>query len=317
MMVKSKSSCCNPNIAEMETDSGEPSSISRASYTVKHALIDLIDPEFLMGDAFGEGYAGDGEGPQRLVSCGSFRIATCTVSNSKFEQFIKDTGYVTDAERYGWSFVFYDCVPLKVRPGLQSPADTPWWLSVDGAHWAAPEGPGSSIATRMDHPVIHLSWFDASAYCHWSGTRLPTEAEWECAARGGLEGNRYAWGNSLEPGGEHRCNIWQGSFPDQNTAADGYRATAPVNAFEPNGSGLYNVCGNVWEWCEDWFTPNYHRVTRPRNPIYLVPSGNRSIRGGSFLCHDSYCNRYRVAARSFNSPDSTTNHCGFRVVVDI
>jgi sulfatase modifying factor 1 len=317
MAIQPKPACCTPTFDDAKTVSPEPSSVSRASYPVKQSLINLGDPEFLMGDAFDEGYTGDGEGPQRLVRCSSFRISPHTVSNREFGQFIEETGYTTYAERFGWSFVFYDCLPLESRRGLQSPDDTPWWLRVDGATWSTPEGPGSNINTRMDHPVTHISWFDASEYCHWTGARLPTEAEWEYAARGGLVGQRYAWGNELTPDGQHRCNIWQGSFPDYNSAADGYRATASVTAFEPNGYGLYNVCGNVWEWCKDWFTPNYHHVTRAENPIYMVASGNRSMRGGSFLCHDSYCNRYRVAARSSNSPDATTNHCGFRVVVDL
>ncbi len=270
-----------------------------------------------MGDENAEGYPGDGEGPQRHVRCASFCIAPCTVTNSEFDRFVKDSGYITTAEKFGWSFVFYNFVPENIRFGLKSPADTPWWLQVRGACWAAPEGPGSDINARMGYPVTHVSWYDAQAYCHWSETRLPSEAEWECAARGGLEGKRYAWGDILEPKGNHQCNIWQGSFPDCNTAEDGYIATAPANSFKPNQFGLYNVCGNVWEWCEDWFSPNYHRVTRAQDPIYLIPTGNRSMRGGSFLCHRSYCNRYRVAARSSNTPESSTSHCGFRVVSNI
>ncbi len=269
-----------------------------------------------MGTSDNEGYPGDGEGPQRPVRCSSFKIAPYTVTNEEFERFVMDSGYVTDAEKFRWSYVFYQFMPEALRQELMSPIDTPWWLQVEGAYWAAPEGPGSDISERMDHPVTHVSWIDAKAYCGWSGTRLPTEAEWEYAARGGLEGKLYSWGDVLEPDGNHRCNIWQGSFPDINTAEDGYIATAPVNSFEANGFGLYNVCGNVWEWCEDWFSPNYHRVTRAQDPIYMIPTGSRSMRGGSFLCHDSYCNRYRLAARSSNTPDSSTGHCGFRVLMD-
>ncbi|MDH3413846.1 MAG: formylglycine-generating enzyme family protein, partial [Gammaproteobacteria bacterium] len=190
-----------------------------------------------------------------------------------------------------------------------------WWLAVEGACWSRPEGTGSNVAERMDHPVTHVSWNDAKAYCRWSGTQLPTEAEWERAARGGLEGKTYPWGNELLPDAQHRCNIWQGTFPTEDLATDGFAGTAPVSAYEPNGYGLYNVVGNIWEWCEDWFSPNYHRVTRSENPRYVIPTGRRSMRGGSFLCHHSYCNRYRVAARSSNTPDSTTSNCGFRVVV--
>lgn len=309
--------CCTPSSTEVELEPREDFATNKASAEVKHSLVDIIDPEFLMGDAFGEGYLGDGEGPQRLVKCSSFRIGTYAVTNGEFSQFVNDANYITDAEKFGWSFVFYNCLSPESRTGLQAPADTPWWLRVDGACWATPEGPESTVTDRSDHPVTHLSWFDAKAYCHWAGARLPTEAEWECAARGKLVGNRYAWGNNLESEGKHFCNIWQGAFPEHNSAADGYLTTAPVSAFKPNGHGLYNVCGNVWEWCEDWFTPNYHCITESQDPNYTISSGNRSMRGGSFLCHDSYCNRYRVAARSFNVPDSTTNHCGFRIVIGI
>ncbi len=268
-----------------------------------------------MGSDDPEGFPADGEGPRRVVRCSDYAIAAKAVSNAEFQRFIDATGYQTDAERFGWSFVFAGCLPEPVREETaERVAGLHWWRRVDGACWQAPEGPGSHLGDRAGHPVVHVSWQDADAYCRWSRTRLPTEAEWEFAARGGLDGQRYPWGNELHPDGAHRCNIWQGSFPDRNTLEDGWFATAPVDAFEPNGFGLYNVCGNVWEWCADWFTPNYHHVTPADDPRYIVPSGSRSMRGGSFLCHYTYCNRYRVAARSSNTPDSSTNHCGFRVV---
>jgi formylglycine-generating enzyme required for sulfatase activity len=185
---------------------------------------------------------------------------------------------------------------------------------VPHAYWAQPEGPPSAILDRLDHPVVHVSWNDAKACCQWSQTRLPTEAEWEMAARGGLEQACYPWGSELTPDGRHLCNIWQGNFPDRNTLDDGYLGTAPVYAYEPNGFGLHDVVGNVWEWCEDVFSPRYHHITAATDPLYQESGPSRSLRGGSFLCHDSYCNRYRVAARSSNTPDSSASNTGFRVV---
>jgi formylglycine-generating enzyme required for sulfatase activity len=169
----------------------------------------------------------------------------------------------------------------------------------------------------MDHPVVHVSWKDAVAYCRWTGKRLLTEAEWEYAARGGLVQKTYPWGNSLRPDGEHRCNIWQGRFPYSNTGEDGYMSTAPVDAYQPNGYGLYNMVGNTWEWCADWFSPSFHVHATRTNPKGPPMGGAKVMRGGSYLCHASYCNRYRVAARSSNTPDSSSGNIGFRCAADV
>lgn len=273
--------------------------------------------EFLMGTNSSEGFPADGEGPVRKVSVNEFYISPYTVTNADFQAFVEQTGYKTEAERFGWSYVFHLLASEEVKAKVeQVPHGLPWWLPVEGAAWNKPEGPDSSIEDRMNHPVVHVSWHDAEAFCQWSGTRLPTEAEWEFAARGGMIQKTFPWGDLLKPDGKHRCNIWQGKFPDVNHASDGYIGTAPVDAYEPNGYGLYNVAGNVWEWCSDWFSPRYHLETSHQQPFYNKVTGQRSMRGGSFLCHRSYCNRYRVAARSSNTPDSSTSNNGFRVVAD-
>lgn len=280
-------------------------------------MIYLPGGEFLMGTDDQEGFPQDGEGPVRAVSVSPFYIDPYAVSNADFREFVQATGYKTDAEAYGWSFVFHLFVSAETAAKVKQVAhSTPWWWNVEGADWAHPEGPDSSIDDRLDHPVIHISWNDAAAYCKWAGTRLPTEAEWEYAARGGLVQKRYPWGDLLKPGSEHLCNIWQGKFPDKNNQSDGYAGTAPVDAFPPNGFGLYNVSGNIWEWCSDWFNPTWH-INGPRSNPSGPPRGEaRVMRGGSYLCHKSYCNRYRVAARSSNTPDSSSGNMGFRCVAD-
>jgi len=285
-----------------------------------HLQIDWVNLSgglFEMGTNDSEGFPQDGEGPARTIELDPFRISAYTVTNTQFQAFVAATGYVTEAEKFGWSYVFHLLVSEETRRQVVgSPQETPWWLAVEGADWRRPEGADSCITNRMGHPVVHVSWNDAAAFCRWSGTRLPSEAEWEYAARGGLRGKRYPWGDLLKPDGKHMCNIWQGKFPVKNNASDGYMSTAPAHAFEPNGYGLYQVSGNVWEWCADWFGPAYHHQTPNVNPIFKVETGKRSIRGGSYLCHSSYCNRYRVGARNSNTPDTSSGHCGFRVAAD-
>lgn len=264
-------------------------------------MAELPGGSFRMGDAFGEGYPADREGPVREVTVAPFAIATTAVSNAEWAAFADATSYRTDAEHHGNSYVFHLLLhPAAGRHVIGQVPGAPWWLGVAGASWAAPEGPGSALEGRADHPVVHISYDDARAYCAWAGTRLPTEAEWEYAARGGKEGARYPWGDELTPGGREMCNTWQGRFPHRSDRPGGRTGTVPVTAYEPNGHGLHNTSGNVWEWCADAFGP-----------------GERVIRGGSYLCHASYCNRYRVAARSHNTPGSSTGHGGFRCARDL
>ena len=255
-------------------------------------------------------YPADGEGV-REVDVSPFRIDVLAVTNSRFAEFVGATGYRTDAERYGWSFVFSGLLPDDFGP-TQAVAAAPWWRLVEGADWRHPAGPQSEIDGHGDHPVVHVSWNDAGAYCEWAGVRLPTEAEWELAARGGLDGKVFPWGDEMVPNGEHRMNVWQGTFPSDNTEADGFYGTCPVDAFRPNAYGLHNATGNVWEWVSDWFDPDFRHRDRRRDPQGPATATAKVQKGGSYLCHASYCRRYRVAARQGNGPDSSAGNVGFR-----
>lgn len=330
------SSCCNPS---GRSDHGAHAPAAAQAFTLsvpprqptatfpdtagqgQQALIPA--GAFSMGDPFDEGYPGDGETPVHQVALSAFSIDTTAVDNAAFAAFIDATGYRTESEVYGTSAVFHLAVQADTSDILGTAAGTPWWLNVRGADWAHPAGPLSRWDDIPDHPVTQVSHSDALAYCAWAGRALPTEAQWEYAARGGLHQSRYPWGNELHGVGEtgdpvHRCNIWQGTFPTENTCDDGFLTSAPVDSFEPNGFGLYQTSGNVWEWCADWFLPKYYKSCLAQGTVADPPGPTigrgRVMRGGSYLCHDSYCNRYRLAARSSNSPESASGNLGFRTV---
>jgi sulfatase modifying factor 1 len=323
-MDSDRGRCCAPVAMRAETARTDVvvRSRTRDRDDIEGGMVRVPAGTFLMGCNDVDGFVDDGEGPVREVALSSYLIDSTAVRNREFAEFVEDTGYVTDAERIGWSFVFHALLRPEDRRAARSGvvADAPWWLAVDGACWRAPEGRDSNVEDRAEHPVVHVSWRDAAAFAAWRGKRLPTEAEWERAARGGLQQARYPWGDELKPEGRHRCNIWQGRFPDINTGEDGFLGTAPVDAFAANDYGLYNTSGNVWEWCADWWSASWHvpatRETRndPRGPN---DGTAKVIRGGSYLCHASYCNRYRVAARTHNGVDSSTGHMGFRCAADV
>ena len=299
--------------------------------------------EFTMGSPFGLGWPE--ERPEHRVRVDGFWMDETEVTNAQFREFVEATGYVTTAEKPPDR----EEIMRQSRPGSTPPPEenlvpgslvfTPptekvsvkdlrgWWKWTPGADWRHPEGPDSSIEGLDNHPVVHVSWYDATAYAKWAGKRLPTEAEWEFAARGGLDGKLYTWGDDPPSDKRILANLWQGEFPVKNTAVDGYSRTAPVKQFPANGFGLYDMSGNVWEWCSD----NYHATlyqTRRGDKVTVNPVGpevsfdprnpsapSKVQRGGSFLCHDSYCSRYRPGARHGNTPDTGMSHMGFRCVM--
>lgn len=277
------------------------------------ATVSLPGDTFAMGDAFDEGYRTDGETPVHAVTVSGFDIDATTVTNAAFAAFVAATGHVTDAERFGSSAVF----AANVAPGVEARpvTATPWWRDVPGARWCEPHGPGSDLDGRAGYPVVHVSQHDALAYCAWASRTLPTEAQWEYAARGGLAGRRFPWGDAHPTVDDERCTIFHGEFPDHPTVTVG---SAPVRSFAPNGFGLYEMVGNVWEWCADRFSARTYRRALDGS-LVVDPTGpdrgrSRVLRGGSHLCHDSYCYRYRVAARSHNTPESSAGNVGFRTV---
>jgi formylglycine-generating enzyme required for sulfatase activity len=314
--------CCVPSKFRLEKLSASRSASAervRVSSGSIENMVKVDGGSFLMGTDIKEGFQRDGEGPVREVTLDPFFIDAYPVTNSQFAEFAKATDYQTESELLGWSFVFQGHIPPERYDELVE-ATVPganWWCKVGNANWQRPEGPDSNIENRPNHPVVHVSWNDAVEYCRWAGKRLPTEAEWEYAARGGLEQKLYPWGDDLTPGGRHLCNIWQGEFPVSDLAEDGYSAPAPVDSFPPNGYGLYTITGNAWEWCHDWFHPTYHVSATRTNPVGPLEGSAKVMKGGSYLCHKSYCNRYRVAARTSNTPDSATTNISFRCVRDV
>ncbi len=274
------------------------------------------------------------EAPVREVTVAGFWIDVYQVTNREYATFVRATGYVTVAERPLDASYFPGVPPEELVPGAavfhktSGPVDlrdwSAWWEYVPGASWRFPEGPGSSIRSRPDHPVVQIAYEDAEAYASWAGKRLPTETEWEYAARGGLVGADFVWGDEMEPNGKPAANTWQGEFPWQNLATDGYERTAPVGMFPPNGYGLYDMAGNVWEWTSDWYAARpdrehspccaRERSYDPAQPHVRIP--RKVLKGGSFLCAPNYCLRFRPAARSPQAIDTAMSHIGFRCVKD-
>lgn len=277
--------------------------------------------------------------PIHRVKVDAFFMDEHEVTNAQFAAFVKATGYITLAEKVPTKEEFPNALPDMLKAG--SVVFTPpsssvsldnfyqWWSYLEEACWLRPEGKSSSIKGRENHPVVHIAWDDAVAYATWAGKRLPTEAEWEFAARGGLSGNLYTWGNVFKPEGKYMANTFQGRFPESNSAEDGFASTAPVKKFKPNGYGLYDMSGNVWEWCADWYRHDYYR-NQANGDLTINPLGpadsfdpdepgvvKKVQRGGSFLCNDQYCTRYMVGTRGKGDWRTGTNHTGFRCVKNV
>jgi len=322
-MADEKKGCCTPQREPAGSGSLRHPGCGSAALGSTEGMIRLEGGRFRIGYEGPEAWESDGEGPVRKVELDAYWMDACCVSNQQFAEFVEATGYISESEKFGWAYVFIGQLSKSKQRKMretQTVQGLQWWYAVEGAYWRKPEGPGSNIKKRMDHPVVSVSWNDAVAYAEWAGKRLPTEAEWERAARGPDNvATLFPWGDELEPGGKHRCNVWQGDFPDTNTAADGFQWTAPVTAYRKYEGGFYNLVGNVWEWCADWFSPTWHiaasEATRI-NPKGPVEGESKVMKGGSFLCHDSYCNRYRLGARTANTPDSATTNLGFRCARD-
>ncbi|XP_066584346.1 formylglycine-generating enzyme [Prorops nasuta] len=312
-----ESSCgCNVNRENSNNDKTclnteeKPTTLNEVNLMIKN-MVKIKKGTYLIGTNKPI-FVSDGEGPQREVDLDAFYIDQFEVSNKDFAKFVKTTNHKTEAETFGNSFVFEDLLSEKLKKKItEAVAQAPWWLPVEGADWQHPEGPGSNIKTRMKHPVVHVSWNDAVAYCNWLGKRLPTEAEWEVSCRGGLKDRLFPWGNKLNPKEEFKANVWQGLFPQNNTVEDKFKGTAPVDQFLQNKYDLYNIVGNVWEWTYDWWSVD-HSANKQKNPIGPSSGSDKVKKGGSYLCHQTYCYRYRCASRSQNTPDTSSGNVGFR-----
>jgi formylglycine-generating enzyme required for sulfatase activity len=314
------------SIPATSTPPVKPSSAGEPAWT--NGMVWISGGTFAMGSENGQ----PDEKPPHQVTVDGFWMDKTEVTNEQFEKFTRDTRHVTVAERKPNASDYPGVPPERLVAGsvvfTPPPGEVPldnhfaWWSYVAGANWRHPEGPNSDLKGREKHPVVHVCWEDAQAYAKWAGKRLPTEAEWEYASRGGLDRAPYTWGNEQVPNNKWQANIWQGRFPNENTQADGFRATAPVASFPPNAYGLFDMAGNVWEWCQDWYLPDYYASSPATNP----PGPNTSFdpnepgvakrvqRGGSYLCSDVYCSGYRPSARMKASPDTGLSHSGFRCV---
>ncbi len=352
VVAEEKKSCCGvlpkrvpiPNAKAEVKKSGCAVLPKRVAIPKEEGMIWIKPGQFTMGCVTPP--AQTDEQPLHQVKLDGFWISETPITNKQFAEFVKATNYVTTCEKKpdeaellkqlppGTKIPAEYLIPASLvfsPPGYDVPLNNPlvWWRWQAKANWRQPEGPGSSIEGKDDHPVVHVSWFDAEAYAKWAGASLPTEAQWEYAARGGLDQKKYVWGDSPVTEGPQKTNIWQGKFPNENTVKDGFESTSPVKQYPPNGYGLYDMAGNVWEWVADWYHPDSYKENA-KQKVSINPTGMKTsfdpqeplvqkkvTRGGSFLCNDSYCSGYRPSARMKTSPDTSLNHTGFRVVKNI
>ncbi len=326
--------CDNGIAAVRRVSAAAAPSYRKSGASPTEGMVWIAPGEFWMGSEHGE--SRDSR-PEHRVYVDGFWMDSTDVTNAQFERFVRATGYVTVAERKPTAEEFPNAPREKLVPGsvvFSPPADgvslndyTAWWAWVPGADWRHPEGPKSNIIGKERHPVVQVAWADAQAYARWAGKRLPTEAEWEFAARGGLDRQPYVWGSEFKPKGAFQANTFQGHFPDHNSAEDGYAGTSPVKSFPPNRYGLYDMAGNVWQWCADWYRADYYAqlakagapVRNPQGPPDSFDPDDPGIakrvqKGGSFLCTDQYCSRYMPGTRGKGEPGTATNHAGFRCV---